>query len=427
MRQDRMTDRYGLDISTGSDLAAEAYQRGVDLYLAGMAGVEEALQAAIAADPEFTPAHVALARNFQTFGHMSKAKAALAAARGCDRALTAREAAQLEIFGHLIEGRAGQGYALIRSHIREYPRDALVAQTVLGVFSLIGFSGRVGREAEHLAVADFLAPHYEGDWWFPAQMAFAHLEIGQFQQAEGQIDLALARNPHSAHAAHIRAHLYYEVGETADGLAFLGDWMQGYDRTGLMHCHNTWHVALWAMATGDEARMWRAVDEDLAPGVSLSPAINIVTDLAALYYRASLAGLEIGQNRWQALGDYALTAFPTPGMGFVDVHAAVIHAMSGNAEALDRLISDAKGPIGDMVPACAEAFRAIAAEDWAGAEARLIPVVAQSERVGGSRAQRDILEFALMNAQIQQGRADEALRLLALRRPHIDAPAHLTH
>jgi len=427
MHRDMLTDRYGLDISTRSQAAAEAYQRGVDLYLAGMAGVEEALTAAIAADPDFTSAHVALARHFQSFGHMPQARKALAAARGCDRTLTPREAAQLEIFGHLIEGRAGQGYEGVRSHIREHPHDALVAQTLLGVFSLIGFSGRVGREAEHLAVADFLAPHYAGDWWFPAQMAFAQLEIGQFGQAEAQIETALARNPDSAHAAHIRAHLHYEVGETADGLRFLGDWMQGYDRTGLMHCHNTWHVALWALATGDEARMWRAVDEELAPGVSQSAAINIVTDLAALYYRASLAGAEISQDRWQALGDYALTAFPNPGMGFVDIHAALIHAMSGNDAALDRIMTEAKGPIGDMVPGCAQAFRDIAAEDWAGAEARLIPILAQSERVGGSRAQRDILEFALMNAQVRQGRAEEALRLLAMRRPNIDAPAHLTH
>jgi hypothetical protein len=258
-------------------------------------------------------------------------------------------------------------------------------------------------------------------------MAFAHLEVGQFRQAEDQIGLALMRNHDSAHAAHIRAHLYYEVGETEDGLRFLSDWMRGYDRGGLMHCHNNWHVALWAMATGDEAGMWRVVDEDLAPGVSQSPAINIVTDLAALYYRASLAGIEIGQDRWQRLGDYALTAFPRPGMGFVDIHAALIHAMSGNDDALNQIITDARGPIGDLVPGCAEAFRAIAAQDWAGAESRLIPVVAQSERVGGSRAQRDVLEFALLNTQIRQGRGDEALRLLALRRPNIDAPVHLVH
>ena len=421
------TDRYGLELSTHSASAAEAFQRGLDLFLSGQSGIDATLAAAVQADPGFTGVHVLLARHHQSFGNMARAKAALSAARACDRVLTAREAAQLEIFGHLIEGRPAEGYRQIRAHLRDHPRDALVAQTLLGVFSLIGFSGRVGREAEHLVITDYLAPHYEGDWWFPAQMAFAHLEVGQFAQAETQVELALVRNPDSAHAAHIRAHLFYETGATGDGLAFLDRWMQGYDRAGLMHCHNAWHVALWALATGDEARMWRAVDEDLDPQLSQSPAINIVTDLAALYYRAGLAGVEIGQHRWQALGDYALQVFPNPGMGFVDVHAAMIHAMSGKEDALNRIISGAKGPIGDLVPLCAEAFRALAAQDWAGAEARLIPVLAQSERIGGSRAQRDIFEFALLNAQIRQGRAAEAHRLLALRRPHIDAPAHLTH
>lgn len=422
-----LKDRYGLGLSTTSEDALEAYGRGLDLFLAGQAGVEGAFLQAVAADPGFTAAHVALARHHQSFGRMAEARASLAAARACDRRLTPREAAQLEIFAHLIEGRPAQGHDLIRAHIRTYPRDALVAQTLLGVFSLIGFSGRAGREAEHLVVADFLAPHYADDWWFPAQLAFAQLELGQFVQAEANVEKTLLRRPDSAHAAHIRAHLCYETGDTQAGLSFLREWIAGYDRAGLMHCHNAWHVALWALATGDEAGMWRVVDGDLGPEVSSSPAINIVTDLAALYYRASLAGVEIAPDRWRALGEYASTAFPNPGMGFVDIHAALIHALSGDGAALARIEEGAKGPIADLVVTCAEAFRAMAGGQWAEAEALLIPVLAQSERVGGSRAQRDLLEFALLNAQIRQGRAEEARRLLAIRRPHIDAPAHLHH
>ena len=39
------------------------------------------------------------------------------------------------------------------------------------------------------------------------------------------------------------------------------------------------------------------------------------------------------------------------------------------------------------------------------------------ERIGGSRAQRDLVEYALLNALLKQGRADEARLLLATRRP----------
>lgn len=420
-----LRDRYGLELSTESPEAKEAYCMGLDLFLAGQSGIEGAIARALVADPDFALAHVLLARHHQSFGHMAAAKDALAAARASHRALSPREDAQIAIFGHLIEGRVSSAYDLIRGHIRAYPRDALVAQTLLGVFSLIGFSGRIGREAEHLAVADFLAPHYEGDWWFPAQHAFAQLELGQFSKAEVNIETALGRNAHSAHAAHIRAHLYYELGETQAGLSFLKEWMHPYDRTGLMHCHNAWHIALWALATGDETEMWRIVDEDLSPEVSKSPAINIVTDLAALYYRASLEGVAVSADRWRALGAYAAAVFPKPGMGFVDIHAALVYAMSGYGEALERINRDASGVIADLVVQCTEGFEAMARGDWAETETRLIPVLAQSERVGGSRAQRDLLEFAVLSAQIRQGRSEEARRLLALRRPNIAPPDHL--
>jgi hypothetical protein len=55
-------DRYGLPISTTSDLAAEKYRAGVDLLLSLWPGAAETLDATIAADPEFALAHAARAR-----------------------------------------------------------------------------------------------------------------------------------------------------------------------------------------------------------------------------------------------------------------------------------------------------------------------------------------------------------------------------
>ena len=76
--------------------------------------------------------------------------------------------------------------------------------------------------------------------------------------------------------------------------------------------------------------------------------------------------------------------------------------------------------IADQVAPCARAFRAVAKQDWAGAEAELIPVMADHARLGGSRAQRDLLELTLLNVLIRQGKAGEARRLLAMRRPLAD-------
>ncbi|MEC7538333.1 MAG: tetratricopeptide repeat protein, partial [Pseudomonadota bacterium] len=55
--------------------------------------------------------------------------------------------------------------------------------------------------------------------------------------------------------------------------------------------------------------------------------------------------------------------------------------------------------------------------DWAAAERELGPAMAGHERLGGSKAQRDLLEFTLAEAIRKQGRAAEADRLIAMRRP----------
>ena len=94
------------------------------------------------------------------------------------------------------------------------------------VFGLIGFSGRVGREIEQLAMLKPFEKHYADDWWYRTQLAFAQIELGEFEEGERNIDAALAAFPASAHAAHIRGHLFYELGEREAGLAFLTDWMR---------------------------------------------------------------------------------------------------------------------------------------------------------------------------------------------------------
>lgn len=413
-------DRYGLPLTTRSAAARDHYIDGVDRLLAAGAGADTAFAEAARADEGFAMAHIGEARAQQMFGRGDKARAALARARACAGGVTPREAAHVQAFGDLIEGRSGAGYRLIREHLHEHPRDVMLAQTCMGVFSLIGFSGQPGREAEALAVAEMLAPAYGDDWWMLGQLGFARLESGRLDPALPVLDRSLELNPDNANAAHYRAHLYYEVGDTHAGLDFLTEWARGFDRAALLHCHCSWHIALWALATGDIDRMWRVIDSDLLPGTSQSPPLNVLTDLAALYYRAGLAGVVVPAERWRSLSHYARQAFPEPGFGFADVHAALAHAMAGESEALQRIATDAAGPAADLVVRCANGFGAMARQDWTGALDELSLVMSDHARLGGSRAQRDLLEFALAWVLMRLGRGEEARRQMVMRRPVID-------
>jgi len=153
-----LSDRYGNPLTTTSAAARDAYIRGIDLNLSGNAGVEAALCEAVELDESFSLGHLAIARTRQVMGDGSGAREALGIARGFSAGLSEQEAGQLETLGLLIEGKSAAGYAAARAHLNSFPRDALVAQTCLGVFGLIGFSGQPGREAENLALAESLAP-----------------------------------------------------------------------------------------------------------------------------------------------------------------------------------------------------------------------------------------------------------------------------
>src|ERR1051326_218361 len=69
-------DRFGLTVTTRSARALSLYVEAVDRILSANAGAEALLSEAVALDPGFALAHVALARNAQLYGRMDEARGA---------------------------------------------------------------------------------------------------------------------------------------------------------------------------------------------------------------------------------------------------------------------------------------------------------------------------------------------------------------
>ncbi len=415
-----LKDRYGNHVDTHSKTALEAYSRGLDLHLSANVGSLDAIEEAIAADPEFSLAHLAKAVGLYTRGSGRQAREALAIAEVRAENCTDYGRGQMDVLGAAMSGQPSLAYERARTHLRDHPCDPLVADACIGVFSLIGFSGREGREQENLALAHALAPSFGDDWFFLAQLAFSEMEAGNLATAEPIIERAMLLAPKHAHGAHYKAHLYYETGESDAGRAYLADWMADYPANGLMHGHNTWHLALWALAAGEADEMWSLADNLVGPGGSSGPGLNILTDTAALYYRAEIAGVPVAPERWKALSQYATKIFPKPGIAFADFHAALAHAIAGDGAALAKITHGAKGPAADVVTALAKTFDAIARQDWMGAKSELAPILATHERIGGSRAQRDLLEYTYAHVLMRLGKTEIAGARLRKYRPATD-------
>jgi tetratricopeptide (TPR) repeat protein len=419
-----LTDRYELPLSTASSAARDAYIEGCEAKLTMYPGAIEGFDRAIAADPGFALAHAARAQLLLERGDPAAARASMAAANALTAGLSAREASHIAFFDLLVAGDADAALAALPVHLNAWPRDALVLGTTAFTNGLIGSSGRAGQKRALLDLLEGLAPSYGDDWWFTAHHGMALSENGQRDAARPKIDRSLAQNPNNPWAAHARAHLSYEEGDSNAARAFLNSWLTTYPRNGLLYSHLSWHLALGDLDAGDTAAAFRLFREAFSPDVHSGPPRGKVNDAVAFLWRWELAGHPRDAEAWRMMHDFATSAFPRAGVAFSDIHIALAQVVAGNdlglearARQIDELAHQDRYPSGPCVPAVLHAFAAFERRDFCAAIDALQPIAGELERIGGSRAQLDLVVFTLLKAYLGAGRLDDARRMLSLRRP----------
>jgi Tetratricopeptide repeat len=417
------TDRYGLLLSTNSPAARDAYVEGCEAKLTMYPGAVEAFDRAIAADPGFALAHAARAHLLLERGDAAAARASMAAANSAAAGLSPREQSHIAFFGLLAAGEADAALAALDAHLGAWPRDALVLGTTAFTNGLIGNSGRAGQKRRLLALLERLAPSWGDDWWFTAHHGMALSENGQRDAARPKIERSLAQNPRNPWAAHASAHLCYEDGDADAARTFLDAWLPAYPRDGALFSHLNWHLALGHLEAGDAAAAFRLFGDAFAPDVHSGPPRGRLNDGVSFLWRWELAGHPRDAGAWRLMQDFAESAFPRAGLAFSDMHLALAEVVAGDDAALAarmREINDLarrrRYPSGPLVPAVSHAFAAFERRDFGAAIAALEPWAGELERIGGSRAQLDLVEFTRLAAYLRQGRRDDARRMLSGRR-----------
>ena len=243
-----LTDRFDQPVSAASAAAVGEYIAAVDLLLSANVGADVTLERALAADPDFALAHIARARLLQLQVRIGEARVAAQRALQLAARLSARERRHIAAIATAIEGNAPGALALVREHAAEYPRDALPLSLALGVFGLLGFSGRRDHHEAQLALLEELAPSWPEDWWFSGYLGWARIETGEVAAGTRLVERSLALNSRNAHAAHQRAHGFFEAGDPDGAATFLMEWLRNYERAGQLHCHLSWHLALSELA-----------------------------------------------------------------------------------------------------------------------------------------------------------------------------------
>lgn len=414
-------DDYGLRLSTTSEAAAGHYREGVRLMLSAWPGAGDEFERAIAMDPGFALARAAHARLHAIHACPTEAKAAIATARDIVTYNgTERERSHVAVLDAAIGGRSKQALERALAHADSWPRDVIILGMPLGAFGLFAFSGMACHDQARVNLCVRHADQFANDdWWFLTYHGWALAENGEPRRGREMLERALVLRRENASGVHALAHAMYEGGAGADTEALLDSWLPDYDRRGILHGHLSWHAALVALERGDVALALRLYETQIRPSVTLGMPINVVSDGTSFLWRVSAYGHVAPPTLWEELDDYARSKYPEVGHAFVEAHLAILLASLGDRAALEQRIealreqaSDGTLPAGPVVLAIARAAAAFAKGAYRDCARVLEPVAGEVARIGGSGAQREVIEDMLVVSLMRGGEVAKARALL---------------
>jgi len=331
-----------------------------------------------------------------------------------------RELGHIKAIGQWLDGNwyaASQVYADI---LHYYPRDLTALQFGHQIDFLLGQShsnrDRCARVLKHWSMADQDSSYLYG------MLAFGLEESGHYPQAEAMAEQCLSLNPQDAWGTHALAHCYEMQGESQQGMAFMQRSEEHWSRDNYLAIHNRWHSTLFMLEQCEFDRALVVYDQHLK--VHADSELMDMHDAVALLWRLTLLGCDVG-NRWQSVADNYCKFIDQAYMPFNDMHAMMSFVMSGRNQEAQLLIAVLEhqaesDSTRSMIIRLAglpilKAIIAFADGDFSTAKRLLTSSRHLSHLMGGSIAQRDILNLTLLEAARKSGDRQMLAGLLAER------------
>ncbi len=394
-----MRDLRGEPVSGATPAALERFEQGLVLQLEGRGDPASLAREATIEAPGFAMAHALEAcacLNLRDPAGGVRAMRALARFPG--RPTLARERLHFHGIAALAHGDCeGARHAYDRL-LAEHPRDVLALQAAHSCDYHLGDAAALRDRPAWVRPA-----WSEADRGFHAVLsmhAFGLGECGDYARAEEAGQQALELDPFDLRAHHAITHVLEMLDRSSAGVRWMASREKYWHDGGAVAGHLWWHLALHWLDEGEHARVLEILERRIGAGTG-APVSRLV-DASSLLWRLGLAGVEAGA-RWQPLAD-CWESLPVEGAcAFNDLHAMMAYVGAGRRESAARLLAAQRdavargGLIGAVVrvaglPACRalEAFGRGAFAEAAAILGHLAPV---AHRMGGSRAQRSVLQL----------------------------------
>ena len=394
-------DARGCAVSGATANALDAWELALADVLAWRAGADARLEAVVAEAPDFVMARVLQAWLLLAGRDPARARRARPVLERARRLrANTRERAHLAAIGAMLNDEYERAKTGLAALLRAQPRDVLALHVAQGLDYLTGDVDALA--ARPALVRPHWSPSMPGFHAVLAMHAFGLEERDDLRPAERLAHEALRLDRRDARACHVIAHVHEATGRAAAGERWLcahaGAWANGT----VVATHAWWHVALFQLEQKRPGTALATYDAHVRPAPHAP--ISDLLDGSALLWRLQLADVD-AHARWHELADAWSPHIDDRFCTFNDVHAMLAFVGAGDHRRADRLERTLRAAAaqpsrhGDTtrqigLPAC-RAVRAFARGDDARALALLASLPPVAHRIGGSHAQRDVLNLTL--------------------------------
>jgi hypothetical protein len=318
---------------------------------------------------------------------------------------------------------ASQAYADI---LNTCPRDIVALQLGHQTDFLLGHASstrdRPTRVLGHWSEAD---PQYS---YILGMQAFGLEEAGHYSAAQSMAERCVGMNEKDTWGVHALAHCLEMQGKVDEGVDFMTRCEDRWGNDTYMSIHNRWHLGLYYLERCEFDTALAMHDAHMA--VTPKSELMDMHDSAALLWRLQMDGVDVG-DRWNVVADNYASVIDQAYMSFTDLHAMMSFAATGRdkeAKAQIAVLENAATANTDTGTIIQQAglplvrgFEAFGRGDYAAAKRHIGNARHNSHLMGGSIAQRDVINWTLIEAAIRDGDTPMANALLAertLMKPH---------
>lgn len=421
-------DLCGLNLTASSDASVKYFDDAITALSCAQDPCKM-LDQAIDEDPEFVFGHLIKGYIYMIFtdvDHIGAAGDHLDAIRDLiaqNLPINAREKLHVKALSTWIDGDWVKTTDILGELVQEYPRDALAlwVKNTIEVFLGDPFSTCDTFDLI-LAKWDKTHPLYSFLLGF---YAFALEESRQYEKAEEVGYLAVELNPHVVWGIHGTAHALEMQGKVDQGSRFMDQYFDYWSKDNFFASHNAIHSILFKLEQEDLDAVVNLYD-NFVFSENTPPIIAPMIDGSSALWRLYLEGVDVG-NRWQVLATkWKEKAFQTY-HPFNNMHAMAALVGNGDEAEAQQLISTVESFLEDPSNAKITGYQIMkdvglavckglhyfGQGNYSAVIEQLLPVQDQVYRMGGSHAQRDLVDRTLLEASLRAPNRDVANQQLA--------------